>query len=141
MDGLQDLRPGCWFESPAWPLTFHCLFSHLMMLNTFFNRILVITGGHCIYPCFPRVLLTSTLYTIFFSSHLLFIHKIKKIDSCERGMNLVAVTIIKPSKEYRPSWGSNQGLLVLAKVISWQSVTLLVFSDSLFSNQRLLVCY
>ena len=64
-------------------------------------------SGQCTYPCFPWVLLTST---IFFPSHWLLSHItiVETTDSSERGMNLVAMTIINPRKEYWPSQGSNQ---------------------------------
>ena len=67
-------------------------------------------GGHCTYPCFPGVLLTSTLHTILFPNHWLFSHItiVKITDSCEREMNPVPTAIINPQKEYFPSWGSNQ---------------------------------
>ena len=69
-----------------------------MVFNAVFNSISVIS------PCFPGVLLTSTPQ-IFFPSHWLLSHitTIEPTDSGERGMNLVAMTIINPRKEY---WGS-----------------------------------
>ena len=50
------------------------------------------------------------LCTIFFPSHRLFSHLkiVERMDSGERGMNFVAMTIINPRKEYWPSQGSNQ---------------------------------
>ena len=38
------------------------------------------------------------------------------MDSDERGMNPVAMTIISPRKEYWPTWGSNQQPPVLNPV-------------------------
>ena len=48
--------------------------------------------------------------TIFFPSHWLPSHItiVETMDSNERGMNPVAMTIINPRKEYWPSRGSNQ---------------------------------
>ena len=45
-----------------------------------------------------------------FPSHWLLPHItiVETMDSGERGMKPVAMTIINPQKEYWPSWGSNQ---------------------------------
>ena len=53
---------------------------------------------------------SSVLCTIFCPSPLLHNHItiVKTIDSSERGMNPVAMTIINPLKICRPSWVSNQ---------------------------------
>ena len=50
------------------------------------------------------------LRTIFFQSHWLLSHItiVPTMDSSERGMNPVEMTIINPRKEYWPSQGSNQ---------------------------------
>ena len=58
-------------------------------------------GSQCTYPCFPGALLTSTPHNIL-PSHWLLSHitTVKSTDSSERGMNLVALTIINPRKEY-----------------------------------------
>ena len=49
--------------------------------------------------------LSPVLHTIFFPSHITIV---KTMDSGERGMNHVAMTIINPQKKYWQSWGSNQ---------------------------------
>ena len=65
-------------------------------------------GGQCTCPCFPRVLLTSTTLNIF-PSHWLpsQIPIVETTDSGERGINLVAMTVINSRKEYWPSRGSS----------------------------------
>ena len=47
---------------------------------------------------------------MFFSSHWLLSHItiVETTESGERGINLVAMTIVNPRKEYWPSQGSNQ---------------------------------
>ena len=66
----------------------------------------------CTYQCFPRVLLTiiPQYVTICFPSHFLLSHTtiVETMNSGERGMNPVAMTIINPRKEYWPSRRSNQ---------------------------------
>ena len=62
------------------------------------------------------VFFQPVLRTIFFSSHWLLSHIaiVQTMDSGFRGMNLVAMTIINPRKEYWPNRGlSNQRLPVL----------------------------
>ena len=44
------------------------------------------------------------LHTIFFPRHWLLSHIVETMDSSERGMNPVAMTIINPQKECWPSW-------------------------------------
>ena len=67
-------------------------------------------GGQSPYPYFPVVLLTSTFCIIFSPSHWLLSHItiVKTMDSGERGMNPVAMSINNPQKEYWPSRGLNQ---------------------------------
>ena len=61
----------------------------------------------CTYSCFPGVLLTSTLYDI--RSNLLSHRNIVlTMDSGERGMNPVSLTIINLCKKYWLSWQLNQ---------------------------------
>ena len=59
------------------------------------------TMSQCTYQCFPGVVLTSTPYNIFFPSHWLLSHItiVETMDSFERGMNPVALTIINQSSE------------------------------------------
>ena len=61
--------------------------------------------GHAFLEFFSPV-----LCTIFFPGHRLFPNMIiiETMDSVERGMNSVAMTIIDPLKEYLPSRRSNQ---------------------------------
>ena len=60
-------------------------------------------GGKCTYPCFPGVVLITTSHWLL--SHITIV---ETVDSGERGMDPVAMTIINPRKEYWPSHGSNQ---------------------------------
>ena len=71
-------------------------------------------GGQCTYPCFPGVLLISTLHSILSKPLAAFqITIVETTDSGERGMNPVAMTIINPRNGCWPSRGSNQRLPVL----------------------------
>ena len=67
--------------------------SYSMPFSTLFQ---LICGGHCIYSCFPGVLLTS-IRTILYPSHWLLSHK--TVESSERGMNAIAMNNINPWKE------------------------------------------
>ena len=87
----------------------------LMLFPTVFQ---LYRGGQCTYPCFPGVALTSTLHNFLSKPLAAFLHNHCR-NSSERGMNPVAMTIINPQKDYRPSLGSNQPPTVL------QSATLL----------------
>ena len=53
--------------------------------------------------------LLTLLGTMIFLSHWLLSHVtiIETMDTSERGMNAVAMTIINPRIELEPSWGSN----------------------------------
>ena len=66
----------------------------------------------CTYPYFPVILpgILPVLRAIFFPSYLLLSHTtiVKRMDSGERGMIPVTMTIINPWKEYWLSLGSNQ---------------------------------
>ena len=78
----------------------------LMPFSTVFQ---LYCGGMCTYPCFPRVLLTSTPHNTLSKPLAAFPHRhLQTAESSERGMNLVAMTIINPQKEYWPSQESNQ---------------------------------
>ena len=63
------------------------------------------------------------LCTIFFPNHWLLSNTttVEITDSGERGMTLVAMTIINPWKEYWPSRGSNQEPPVLKSAMLWAS--------------------
>ena len=66
-------------------------------------------SSQCTYPCFPGVLLTSTLHNILRKPLTIFPHIHCRNNSCsERDINPVAMTIINPGKKYWPSWGLNQ---------------------------------
>jgi hypothetical protein len=69
-------------------------------------------GSQCTYPCFPEVILTSTLHNILSkplaASHITIV---ETMDSCGRGMNPVAMIIINPRKEYWPSRDRTSDLL------------------------------
>ena len=64
-------------------------------------------GGQCTYPCFPGLFLTINLHNIFSPSHWLLSHItfVETIDTGDRGINPVAMTIINARKAYRPSLG------------------------------------
>ena len=65
-------------------------------------------------PCFPGILLTVTPHNILSKPLAAFPHnQCQTMDSGERGMNPVPMTIINPQKEYWPSWGWNQQSPVL----------------------------
>ena len=55
-------------------------------------------GGKGTYPCFPVVLIISTPHNILSMPLAAFSH-VETMDSCERGMIPVAMTIINPPKE------------------------------------------
>ena len=80
----------------------------LMPFSTVFQ---LYRGCQCTYPCFPELLLTSTLHNVI-SKLLAAFYKITIVEtmvSRERGMNPVAMTITNPQKEYWSSQGqSNQ---------------------------------
>ena len=66
-------------------------------------------GGQLTYPCFPGVLLTSTLHYILSKPLATFpLNHCRTTDSGKRGMNPVAMTIINRRREYWPNRGSNQ---------------------------------
>ena len=81
-----------------------------MMFNTIFNSISVISQRPVHLSMLSSSFFKPVLHTIFFPSHWLLSHItiVKTMDSGERGMNPVAMTIINPWKEYWPSPGSNQ---------------------------------
>ena len=57
--------------------------------------------GECTYPCLPGVFLTSTPHNILFKPLAAFPHNdFRTMNSGERGMNPVAMTIINPWKKY-----------------------------------------
>ena len=72
-------------------------------------------SSQCTCPRFPQEVFLPALYTIFFPSHWLPYHIaiVKIMDSCQRGMHPVAMTIINPQREYCPSQGSNKPAPVL----------------------------
>ena len=71
-------------------------------------------GGQCTYPCFHGDLLTSTPHNILLSHWLLsHIAIVEIMDSGERVITPVAMTIINPWKEYWPSQGSNESPPIL----------------------------
>ena len=80
----------------------------LLPYSTVFQ--LVSATIHDFLEFFPHL-----LRAIFFQSHLLLSHIliVKTMDSSERGMNPVWMTIINILKEYWPIWGSNQQSPVL----------------------------
>ena len=60
-------------------------------------------GGQCTYSCFPRVLLTNISHNILSKPLAAF----ETMDSGERAINPVALTIFNPWKELWQSRGSN----------------------------------
>ena len=77
-----------------------------MPFSTYFSYITAAsTPTHAFLEFFLPV-----LCKIFFPSHRLLSHItiIKTMDSSERGMNPVPLTINHPGKEYWPNWRSNQ---------------------------------
>ena len=57
-------------------------------------------SGQSTYPCFPGVLLTSAPHNILFKPLAAFQHNhCQKMESGERGMNLLAMAIINPQKK------------------------------------------
>ena len=83
-------------------------FCHLVF-NAISNNIQLYRGDQCTYPCFPGVLLTSTSHNIpskpLVLSHITIV---ETTDSGERGIKLVAMSIINPWRECWLSQGSNQ---------------------------------
>ena len=81
----------------------------VLWLTSFSTVFQLYRGGKCTYTCFPGVL---ELRIIFLPSRWLLSHIIvvETMDRSERVMNPVAMTIVKPRKEYWPSRGSNQDL-------------------------------
>ena len=83
-----------------------------MVFNAVFNSILYIyittdsTPIRAFLEFFQPV-----LGKIFFLRHWLLFHKtvLETMDSGERAMDLVAMTIINPRNDYLPTGGSNQG--------------------------------
>ena len=62
--------------------------------------------GHCPYPYFPAILITSTPHNILSKPLAAFPHNHRRtMDSIERRMNPVAMTIINPRKDYWPTLG------------------------------------
>ena len=82
----------------------------IVVVNAVFNSFSYITAASApTYRCFPGILLTSTPHNILSNPLAAFPHNhCRNTDSGERGMNLVAMTIYNPRKEYWPSRGSNQ---------------------------------
>ena len=76
----------------------------------FFQQYFCYCSGQCTYPCFPRVLLTSIRHNILSKPLAAFAlnHNVETMDSGERRMYPVIMTIINPQKEYWSSRGSNQ---------------------------------
>ena len=70
-------------------LTLCCLMPFSKVFQLYF-------GGQCTDPCFPGVLLTSTLHTILSNPQRLLSHItiVKRMDSSERGMNPVEGKIL-----------------------------------------------
>ena len=95
-----------------------CKMSHTAYCNTYCNmgqlycNILqyafcrIVLPSQCTYPCFPGVLFKPVPCTLFFPSHWLLSHItiIETMDSRERGMNPVAMTIIIPHFKVVDSW-------------------------------------
>ena len=79
-------------------------------LTPFATVLQLYCGGQCTYPCFPGVLfLIMSPHNILSKPQLLSkITIVETMDSRERGMSPVAMTIINPQKEYWPSKGSSQ---------------------------------
>ena len=67
-----------------------------IVLMTFSTVFQLYRSRQCTYPCFSEVLLTSTLHNILSKPLAAF----ETMNSGERGMNPVAMTIINPRKEY-----------------------------------------
>ena len=87
--------------------TWFFLLNGCMVLYIIFNSISVISKQ----PVhLSKLSWSSVLCTIFFPSHWLLFHvtTVKAMDSGERGMNPVTMTIINPWKEFWLSRGSNQ---------------------------------
>ena len=81
-----------------------------MVLNAISTLFQVYCGDQYIYPCFLGVLLTSALHNNLSKATGCFpTYTVETMDSSERGMNHVKMTIINPWKEYWPSPGANQG--------------------------------
>ena len=84
-------------------------------------------GGQCTYPCLSGVLLTRTPHNILSKPLAAFrrLTIVETMESGEKEMNPVAMTINNPRKEYWPSHGSNQRPPVLksctlpTKLCSW----------------------
>ena len=76
-----------------------------MVFKQFFNNISVISLKPVHLSMLYWSYLTSTKKTKFFPSHWLLsqITNIETMDSCERGINPVAMSIINPPEEYWPS--------------------------------------
>ena len=69
----------------------------------------LLCSSQCTYPCFPGDLLTRTVHNILSKPLAAFPHNHHKtMDSGERGMNPVAMTIINPRTEYWLSRRLNQ---------------------------------
>ena len=93
-----------------------------MVFNTYFNSISAISlwPVRCTYPCFPEILLTSTLQNILPKPLVLpHVTIVEILDRSERRMNPVAMTIINPRKEYWLSQGSNHGPPVFKSAPLW----------------------
>ena len=87
-----------------------------MVFNVISTAFQLYLCGHCNYPCFPEVLLTSTLHHILqctaqysFQATGCFSHNHSRNNvQWREGINPVSTTIINPRKKYWLSWGSNQ---------------------------------
>ena len=83
-------------------------------LRPFTKGFQIYRSGQCSCPCFPGVLLTSVPHNILFKPLSTFqITIVQKLDSGERGMNHVAMTIFNPQTEYCQSRRSNQRHTIL----------------------------
>ena len=79
----------------------HCKLTYNPCIQTFFSFKILLSINTDMHAKLPK--LSMCHKTTFIHS---FIHSF--MDSGERGMNPVTMTIINSQKEYLPSWGSNQ---------------------------------
>ena len=79
-----------------------------MVFNVVSTLFQLYRSSQCTYPCFPGVLLTSTLHNILSRPLAAFLIIAKTRDSCEGEMNPVARNIINIQKEYWLSRTWNQ---------------------------------
>ena len=79
----------------------------LVFLKLFSTIFLLYRGGQCSHRCFPEILFNSSLHKcFFFSSHWLLSHItiVKPMNSDERGVNSVDMTIINPRQDWMIKW-------------------------------------